>query len=177
LACTDLEVGAVRVVRLLQERKGKLRLKDVKTPTSRRRIRLSASATAAIRSHRERMRREGQDVQAGPVLVDGSGGFLRGSNVKRRSFDPGITRPPRWLPSPYTPISSPRWGIKRLPCSNPPSPFRAFRRNRTRPRRRLANPARTARADSPTDVPRNPSGRLSATQETGRKVLPVRPLC
>src|SRR5262249_52540567 len=88
----DLDAGALRVIRSLQDRNGILRVKAVKTPTSRRRLRLTPSCVADLREHRERMRGEGRDVEAGPVFVDTAGGFLRKENLRRESCAPVFKR-------------------------------------------------------------------------------------
>jgi integrase len=82
----DFEKGTVRVVRALVERRGERRLKDVKTDTSRRTVRVGPATLEALRAHRERMRQEGHDTASGPVFVQKAGGWLQSSNVRTRSF-------------------------------------------------------------------------------------------
>ena len=88
----DLDACTVRITRALSEVNGHLDLKEVKTPKGNRTIYLSRTTVAALRSHRERMRAAGFDVDAGPVFCDLDGGFLRQGNVHRRSFVPILTR-------------------------------------------------------------------------------------
>jgi integrase len=89
LAWPDLnfETGSVQVQRSLEEIKGHLRLKELKTKAARRRIRLSGFALDALHEHRKRMLAEGRNVKDGPVFCDTEGKRLRKSNVQRRSFD------------------------------------------------------------------------------------------
>jgi integrase len=88
----DLDAGTVYVHQSLEERKGHLRLKETKTPKSKRRIRLARRTVDALRRHREWMRLEGRDVERGPVFCDTEGGFLRQSNFLRRVMRPILQR-------------------------------------------------------------------------------------
>jgi integrase len=81
----DFPTGSLFVQRSLEEVKGKLRTKDTKTKKSRRRVVLSSVALEALHEHRKRMLAEGH--MDGPVFCDTQGGYLRKSNVVRRSFD------------------------------------------------------------------------------------------
>jgi integrase len=83
---------AVQIVRELEEVKGALSLKDLKTKKSRRRVKLTPFAMAALADHRKAMLADGHDVTEGPVFCDTQGGWLRKSNVLRRSFRPILKR-------------------------------------------------------------------------------------
>jgi integrase len=81
----DLDAGTVRVMRSLEERKGGLKVKDVKNSHSRRLIRLHPDTVACLRRHLE--------GRCGDrVFTDGRGGWLRRSNVQRRDFRPLLKR-------------------------------------------------------------------------------------
>jgi integrase len=82
---TDFATGSLFIQRALEEVKGKLRLKDLKTKKSRRRVTLSTVALEALNEHRKQMLAEGHID--GPVFCDTQGGYLRKSNVVRRSFN------------------------------------------------------------------------------------------
>jgi integrase len=82
----DFAAGTVQVQRTLEELRGQHRLKPPKTAAGRRRIDLAAFTLDALNEHRKRMLAEGHDVKTGLVFVDEKGGFLRKSNVSRRSF-------------------------------------------------------------------------------------------
>src|SRR5262245_60516409 len=81
----DLATPAVSVRRSLEEIDGKPRLKTPKTDRQRT-IPIAPHTAAALAEHRERMRAEGRDVEAGPVFVSTSGGWLLQANFYRRSF-------------------------------------------------------------------------------------------
>jgi integrase len=80
----DLDGGSVRVVRSLEELNGELRVKDVKTARSRRKIDLSPFAVEVLTEHRRAMLAEGHI--AGPVFCNSRGDYLRRSNLTRTSF-------------------------------------------------------------------------------------------
>jgi integrase len=82
----DFDGGSLQVQRTLQELRGEFTLKPPKTAAGRRRIELSAFTLAVLNGHRQRMLAEGCDVRTGQVFCDERGGFLRKSNVSRRSF-------------------------------------------------------------------------------------------
>jgi integrase len=86
----DFTTASVFIQRSLEEVKGKLRPKDLKNKKSRRRIILSTVALSALHEHRKRMLAEGHID--GPVFCDTEGGYLRKSNVVRRSFNPIVKR-------------------------------------------------------------------------------------
>lgn len=88
----DFEEGCLSVRRTLEEVRGKLQLREPKTPAARRRIDLPAFVLAALHEHRKRMLAEGQDVRDGLVFCSTDGGFLRKSNVLRRSFSAILKR-------------------------------------------------------------------------------------
>jgi integrase len=80
----DWDSGTVQVRHSLEELAGALRLKEVKTKKGKRRIKLTASTVATLHEHRKAMLAEGH--ANGPVFCDQNGGYLRKSNVQRRSF-------------------------------------------------------------------------------------------
>lgn len=88
----DFATGTVSVLRSLEEKDGQHRLKDVKTATSRRRIRVSPATLAALNRHRQRQLAEGHYQEDGPVFCDTRGGWLRKSNVYRMSFLKAVRR-------------------------------------------------------------------------------------
>jgi integrase len=88
----DFTTGTVAVLRSLEEKAGQHRLKDVKTPTSRRRIRVSVATLAALNQHRQRQLAKGLYRDDGPVFLDTEGHWLRKSNVRRRSFASALRR-------------------------------------------------------------------------------------
>jgi integrase len=94
LAWNDVEFegGAIRITRTLEETEGRLELKDVKTKKSRRRVPLSPFAMEALAEHRKAMLAEGNYRPDAPVFCDTEGGWLRKSNVLRRSFRPILER-------------------------------------------------------------------------------------
>ena len=83
----DLEAGSLSVNRTLEELHGQFRLKEPKTAKSRRRIDLPKMAVDALHDHRRRMLAEG-NAGAVQVFCDTAGGYLRQSNVHRRSMAP-----------------------------------------------------------------------------------------
>lgn len=88
----DWPGSAVQIVRALEELKGKLALKELKTKKSRRRVALTAFAVEALADHSKAMLAEGNYQADGPVFCDTAGGWLRKSNVLRRSFRPILRR-------------------------------------------------------------------------------------
>jgi integrase len=88
----DFAVGTIQVQRSLSELRGVFALKSPKTEAGRRRIELSEFALDALNDHRKAMLTEGRDVRAGLVFCDEKGGFLRKSNVTRRSFRAAMKR-------------------------------------------------------------------------------------
>ena len=87
----DLKRATVSVNRTLENLEGRLRPKEPKTAKSRRRIDLPCFAADPLVDHRKVMLTEGQ---AGTPIVfcDGNGGYLRVSNIRRRSFLPLIEK-------------------------------------------------------------------------------------
>jgi integrase len=83
----DWDAGAVSVTRSLEEIKGRLRLKEPKTRRGRRKVVLSPGTVGALAGHRKRMLAEGHYGADKPVFCDTEGGWLRKSNVQRRSFN------------------------------------------------------------------------------------------
>lgn len=88
----DWTAGAVQIVRELEEIKGVLALKDLKTKKSRRRIALTKFAMEALGAHRKEALAAGHYQPDAPVFCAPAGGFLRKSNVLRRSFRPILKR-------------------------------------------------------------------------------------
>jgi integrase len=88
----DFPGRAITVKRNLEEIKGRLTLREVKTSKSRRRIPVSEFAIDALNEHRKAMLAEGNFRPDGPVFCDSRGGWLRKSNVLRRSFRPALKR-------------------------------------------------------------------------------------
>jgi integrase len=82
----NFNTGTVRVIRSLEELNGYQRLKDVKTKTSRRTIKLTARTIAALNNHRQKMLAEGRDVKAGPVFLNADGGMVFKSSFRTWSF-------------------------------------------------------------------------------------------
>lgn len=85
----DPKTNTVAVTKALANRAGKTWVKDVKTDRSRRSVTLSLSVDALAR-HRERMRAEGRDVEAGVIFCDTGGGHLKKENLRRRHFHPTL---------------------------------------------------------------------------------------
>jgi integrase len=88
----DWDGNAVQIVRGLEETRGALKLKELKTKKSRRRVVLTAYTMTALAEHRKAMLAEGNYRQDAPVFCDTAGGWLRKSNVLRRSFRPILKR-------------------------------------------------------------------------------------
>jgi integrase len=86
----DLDAAVVVVQRTREDVNGRLRAKEPKTARSRRRIDLSAFALEALLDHRKRMLAEGN--ARGPVFCAPKGGYLRKSNLRKRSFLPTLAR-------------------------------------------------------------------------------------
>jgi integrase len=88
----DFDAGCIQVRRSLEQISDRLKLKDLKTRSSRRRIELSRFALDALHDHRKRMLAEGREVKDGPFFVDTNGGFLRKTNFWRHRFKPALVR-------------------------------------------------------------------------------------
>jgi integrase len=88
----DLEGGTVHVQRTLEERGGRLRLKEPKSAKSRRRVELPRFAAEALAGHRARMAAEGFATDEHPVFPDTRGGWLRKSNFIRKVYKPLLRR-------------------------------------------------------------------------------------
>ncbi len=88
----DWAGSAVQIVRALEEVKGTLNLKELKTKKARRRVAISTFALDALAEHRKRMLAEGNYQSDGPIFCAPEGGWLRKSNVLRRSFRPLLKR-------------------------------------------------------------------------------------
>jgi integrase len=87
----DARTGTMSVTKALANRNGKLSVKEVKTKKSRRMVVLSFSLEALAR-HRDRMRTEGWDVEAGPIFPNTEGGYVAKGNLRKRHFNPTLQR-------------------------------------------------------------------------------------
>jgi integrase len=88
----DFATGTISVLRSLEERQGTTRLKDVKTASSRRRIRVSPATIATLNQLRRKQLAKGLYREDGPVFCDTRGGWLHKSNVHRDSFMKALKR-------------------------------------------------------------------------------------
>src|SRR5215212_3544650 len=93
----DLERGTLRLRHALVREGGKTVLGDLKTPKSRRSVRLTGTATDALREHLERqlmeIERMGSLYQPGGlVFAAESGALINPSNLRNRSFKPLLRR-------------------------------------------------------------------------------------
>jgi integrase len=93
----DLESGVLRLRHGLVREGGKTILGDLKTPKSRRGIRLTRAAAEALSSHLERqleeMERMGSLYQPGGlVFATKTGTLINPSNLRNRSFKPLLKR-------------------------------------------------------------------------------------
>jgi integrase len=93
----DLERSVLRLRHALVREGGKISLGDLKTPKSRRSVRLTRAAADALRSHLERqleeMERMGSLYQPGGlVFATESGTLINPSNLRNRSFKPLLKR-------------------------------------------------------------------------------------
>jgi integrase len=86
----DFNAGTVTVIRSLEDDAGALRVKDVKSKSSRRRIRLSAVTMTALADQRRQLLADGLYQPDGLVFPDSEGHHLRRPNVIRRSFLPAL---------------------------------------------------------------------------------------
>jgi integrase len=89
----DLERGMLRLKHALVREGGKTILGDLKTPKSRRSVRLTSTAADALRGHLERqlaeMERMGSLYQPGGlVFATESGTLINPSNLRNRSYKP-----------------------------------------------------------------------------------------
>jgi integrase len=90
--CVDLHHGTVRIVRQLQDLHGELVLTEPKSASSRRTVPLPPLALEALLRRREAAEQEGSFRPDAPVFTDTRGGFMRPSNLLRRSFYPLLER-------------------------------------------------------------------------------------
>jgi integrase len=93
----DLERGLLRLRHVLVREGGKTALGDLKTPKSRRSVRLAGVAADALRDHLERqlieIGRMGSLYQPGGlVFATESGTLINPSNLRNRSFKPLLRR-------------------------------------------------------------------------------------
>jgi integrase len=86
--CVDLRHGTIRIVRQLQDLHGDLVLTEPKSASSRRTVPLPPLALEALRRRKETAEQEGSFRPDAPVFCDTHGGFMRPSNLLRRSFYP-----------------------------------------------------------------------------------------
>jgi integrase len=77
---------------LFEGKDGKCRLKPPKSKASNRLVRLSPRTMEELRLHRERMRAEGHDVDAGPVFVAPGGGRVTKPGLWRGTWKPLLKR-------------------------------------------------------------------------------------
>ena len=87
----DLEEGALRVRRTLTHAGGKYSMSEPKTKKSRRTVRLTSGAVAALRGHLERQMGEMDRLGSlykpgGLVFANETGGIINPSNLRNRSF-------------------------------------------------------------------------------------------
>jgi integrase len=93
----DLERGVLRLRRALVREGGKTVLGDLKTPKSRRSVRLTRAAVKALRDHLERQMEEIERMcslyqPGGLVFATESGTLINPSNLRNRSFKPLLKR-------------------------------------------------------------------------------------
>jgi integrase len=93
----DLERGVLRLRRALVREGGKTALGDLKTPKSRRSVRLTRAAADALRAHLQRQLEEMEQVGSlyqpgGLVFATESGTLINPSNLRNRSFKPLLRR-------------------------------------------------------------------------------------
>jgi integrase len=89
----DLGRDVLRLRRALVREGGKVVLGDLKTPKSRRSVRLTHAASDALRNHLERQLKEIERIGSlyqpgGLVFATESGTFINPSNLRNRSFKP-----------------------------------------------------------------------------------------
>jgi integrase len=93
----DFAAGTVSFTKSLEEVQGKLSIGETKTKRSRRRVQLTTIAIETLKEHRKKMlaerrklRRENSQspLPAHLVFCDTAGGYLRKSNLRRRSYYP-----------------------------------------------------------------------------------------
>jgi integrase len=87
----DPKAGTLTVTKALANRSGRLYVKETKRDRSRRSVTLAFSLDALAR-HRERMKGEGLDVEAGPIFADTRGGYVSKGNMRRRHYLPTLKR-------------------------------------------------------------------------------------
>jgi integrase len=93
----DLERGLLRLRHGLVREGGKTALGDLKTPKSRRSVRLTRAAAKASRSHLERQLEEMERMDSlyqpgGLVFATQTGALINPSNLRNRSFKPLLKR-------------------------------------------------------------------------------------
>lgn len=88
----DLRAGTVALLRSLDSRASPPVLKDVKTPRGRRTVAVARQTVELLRAHRERMRAEGRDVEAGPVFLSEAGSLYQHTSVYHNHFLPLVRR-------------------------------------------------------------------------------------
>jgi integrase len=90
----DWDGGAVQILRNLEECRGKLKLKDLKTKKSRRRVPLSAFTMGVLAEHRKAMLAEGHYRPEGPVFCN-----TAGVGCARTTFFAGRSAPSSGVPA------------------------------------------------------------------------------
>jgi integrase len=88
----DLERGVLRVTHQLQDLHGELVLTEPKSSSSRRAVPLPPAALEALQRRKDAAEQEGSFRPDAPVFTDTRGGFVRPSNLLRRSFYPLLER-------------------------------------------------------------------------------------
>jgi integrase len=83
--------NGIQIMRSLEEIKGALRVKEIKTKRNRRVV-LSTFTMQALADHRKLMLSEGNYQSDAPVFCSPEGGRLRKSNFRRRAFHPLLKR-------------------------------------------------------------------------------------
>jgi integrase len=88
----DFDTDVITVKQSLEEKNGKLHLKEPKTESSRRSVRVSRATMDALNAHRQRQLAEGAYRADGPVFCNRRGGLMHKSNVYTLSFYPAVKR-------------------------------------------------------------------------------------
>ena len=86
----NLDQGYIQVTHILNEVHGKLKIKEPKTASSRRRIDLPKIAIDALKQHRKRMTAEGHESKF--VFVNEHGGWWRRTHFHNQCFQPLLAK-------------------------------------------------------------------------------------
>src|SRR5262245_57011348 len=89
-ANVNLDQGYIQVTHILNEVHGKLKIKEPKTASSRRRIDLPNVAIDALKQHRKRMTAEGHTSKF--VFVNEHGGWWRRTHFHNQCFQPLLAK-------------------------------------------------------------------------------------